>query len=416
MKINRSRVWTAAAMAAITVTTMSLVAHAGSTQVTQLAASGSRVGPSGSSDAIEASPPTWGAYPPGFGKLAFAPDGTMYTSDCGNARIYRISPSGHTSVYAGSGPGGFVKWKDKPYLGWVAVDSYGGDGRHPTDALFNCTVGITFDQAGNMFIADHGNSRIREIGTDGFVSTVAGVGPGAWWGGPWTKGIGPEAGDGGPAVHGILDGPWGIAFDSAGDLFIADRDHQAIREIDTNGVLTTVAGTGRKGFNGDGRKATRAELDRPLDVAVDTAGALYIVDENNYRIRKVNGAGMISTFAGNGHYGCGGDGGPAVDASFKNPQNIVFAPDGSLLISDGECYRIRRVAPDGTISTLAGIGEHGCGGVGHDVSKLRLGSDTPMQYGPDGDLYIVDCDRIIRVDDSGITHLVATAPSKAPRH
>ena len=393
-------------LAAVAVTATSIVALAGSKDGAHARLA---VSPH---DAIPASPPTWGTFaPPGFQELAFAPDGALYATDCANARVYRVSSSGHTSVYAGSGPGGFVQWKHVKHLGWVALASYGGDGRHPTDALFNCTVGITFDPAGDMFIADHGNGRIREIDTSGFVSTFAGVGPGAPWGGPWTPGIGPKAGDGGLAVHGILDTPWGIAFDKAGNLFIAERDHDAIREVHTNGILTTVAGTGHRGFNGDGRTATSAELNRPLDVAFDGAGRLYITDENNHRIRRVNAAGIISTVVGNGHYGCGGDGGPATHASLKNPGDIVFAPDGSLLISDGECFRVRRVAPDGTISTFAGNGKPGCGGIGGPVSKLRIGGDVALRYGPDGDLYIVDyCNRIVRVDSAGITHLFAKAP------
>ena len=183
-------------------------------------------------------------------------------------------------------------------------------------------------------------------------------------------------------MHGILDRPWGIAIDPAGDLFIADRDHQAVRAIDTNGLLTTVAGTGRAGYNGDGQKASVAQLSRPVAVAFDAAGALYITDENNYRIRKVGSAGMISTVAGNGHYGCGGDGGPAVNASLKNPGDIVFAPDGSMLISDGECFRIRRVAPDGTISTFAGNGKPGCGGVGARCRNCGSGATSRCDTDP----------------------------------
>jgi len=358
------------------------------------------------------SPPTWGPYDPGFGAPVFAPDGTMYVADCANARIYRIDDAGHASVFAGAGAGGYVQWQFVQHLGWVSVGSYGGDGRRPTDAVFNCPVGLAFDPAGDLFIADHGNSRIREISADGFTSTVAGVGPGIVHAGPWTPGVGTDAGDGGSAVNAVLDGPWEIAFDGSGNLFIADRDHQAIRMIDTQGIITTVAGTGRHGYNGDGIPAAEAKLSRPVAVAFDDADDLYISDENNYRIRMVDAAGIISTVAGDGRYGCGGDGGQATDASFKNPGDIMVAPDGSIVVSDGECYRVRLVAPDGTISTLAGNGHHGCGGIGHDVSKLRIGGDVGLRYGPDGDLYIEDCDRIIRVDGNGITHLVATPPER----
>jgi hypothetical protein len=172
-----------------------------------------------------------------------------------------------------------------------------------------------------------------------------------------------------------------------------------------------VAGTGRHGYNGDGIDATTAKLNRPIEIAFDASDRLYITDENNYRIRMVNHAGIISTFAGDGRHGCGGDGGPAVDASFRNPGNLVFMPDGSLLISDGECHRIRRVAADGTISTFAGDGRAGCGGVGGPVNEMRIGGDVGLRYGPDGDLYISNCHKIVRVDGTGITHLVATAPT-----
>jgi DNA-binding beta-propeller fold protein YncE len=263
---------------------------------------------------IAASPPTWGYFKPGFGYPTFAPDGTLYMSDCLNARIYEVTsegPRGHVAVFAGAGPGGFTQWSrlramtgtSSPVVkryGWATVGAVGGDGQHPTDAYFKCMMDMAIDPAGDMYVADHLNSRIRKITADGFVETVGGVGPGFRYWGPWTPGVGPEAGDGGPATHGIFDAPMGLALDPDGNLFIADRDHDAIREIDSHGTLTTVAGIGLRGFNGDHQPATEAMLARPLAVAFDAAGNLYISDENNYRIRKVDTHGVITTFAGTG--------------------------------------------------------------------------------------------------------------------
>ncbi len=177
----------------------------------------------------------------------------------------------------------------------------------------------------------------------------------------------------------------GLALDPHGSLFIADRDHNAIRQIDTHGTLTTVAGTGKGGFNGDDQPATEAMLNRPLAVAIDAVGNMYISDENNHRIREVDTHGVITTFAGTGKYGCGGDGGPAVDASFRNPNDIVFAPDRSLLISDSECHDVRRIAPDGTISTFAG-GLHATscrGRLGQPVRRMPVLGDAHFAYGPE---------------------------------
>src|SRR5205085_2519578 len=184
----------------------------------------------------------------------------------------------------------------------------------------------------NMFIADHLNGRIREIGTDGFVQTIAGTGNGGPHYGTWTAGVGPEAGDGGPGTHAVLQEPLGLAFDGHGNLYIADRDHDAIRKLDTIGIITTVAGTGVKGFSGDGGAATQAQLNRPLTMAFDAAGNMFIADENNRRIRMIDHSGDITTVAGDGRYGCGGDGGQAVDASFKDPNQVGFAPDSSMLV------------------------------------------------------------------------------------
>ncbi len=373
----------------------------------------------GAIDATHASPPTWGlAGRPGYSDIAFSPDGTLYAVDALNGRVYKVTdtgPQGRTRVVAGSGPGvslgagGYQHWKNIPNHGWITVGAYGGDGQHGTDALFSAPFWLTFDAVGNMFIADHLNGRIREITTDGFVQTVAGTGNGGPHYGTWTSGVGPEAGDGGLATHSVLEEPLGLAVDSHGNLYIADRDHDAIRKVDTNGIITTVAGTGVKGFSGDGGLATQAQLHRPLTVAFDAAGNMFIDDENNRRIRMVDHhTGDITTVAGNGQYGCGGDGGPAVDASFKDPNEVGFAPDGTMLVSDNECHNIREIAPDGTISTLAQRKSDSCTNlVGVDVSHLPVGAYT---FGPDGELYLSVCNRIIRVDDNGITHLFARAP------
>jgi hypothetical protein len=350
-----------------------------------------------------ASTVTWGTYDVvTFGEMGFGPDGSLYTSDCGNARIYRVSSSGVVSVFAGAGPGGFD-------------NGYSGDGGPALEAHFGCPVGLAFDAAGNLYVADHLNDVIRRIDPAGIVTTVAGVGPVLHW---WPKGQGAQQGmpkkngDGGPATQAILDKPWGIAFDAAGSLYIADREEEAIRKVDTDGIISTVAGTGRAGYNGDGIAAVDARLNRPIDVAFDAAGNLLITDEDNLRIRRVNARGVISTVAGNGASGCGGDGGPATAASFSDPNDVVLAPDGSLLVDDNACARVRRFRIGGSIQAFAGTGVPGCAGYGGPASAMRM-NGVSLRYGPNGDLYMADqgCGVIVRVDGSGRTHLVATAPA-----
>jgi len=376
-------------------------------------------------DAIHARPPTWGlAGRPGYWDIAFAPDGTLYAVDAPNGRVYKVTDKGRwgrTTVVGGSGPGvslgpdGFQHWKWIKRHGWITVGAYGGDGQPATDALFSGPSALTFDPSGNMYIADHLNSRVREVTTDGFVQTVAGTGNGGRNYGTWTPGVGPAAGDGGPATHSVLEEPFGLTVDSHGNLYIADRDHDAIRKVDANGIITTVAGTGVGGFSGDGDLATQAQVARPLWTAFDAAGNMYIADDNNHRIRMVDHAGVITTVVGDGTNGCGGDGGLAVDASLKDPNEVAFAPNGSMLVLDNECHDIREIAPDGTISTLAGRRGDSCKNVIHvDARHMPVGA---FAFGPDGELYVSACARIIRVDDDGITHLFARAPlmSDLPR-
>jgi len=398
---------------------MSLTAVAQAHHRSQQPFAPSMISTTGATDAIHAKPPTWGLNTrPQYWDIAFSPDGTLYAVDALNNRVYKVTskgPWGHTTVVAGGGPGFPRKppYKDFQLIknyGWISVGDYGGDGQPGTDALFSAPWNLTFDAAGNMFIADHLNSRIRELSADGFVSTVAGTGFGGTNWGVHTTGVGPAAGDGGLATHSVLEEPQGVAFDSHGNLYIADRDHDAIRKVDTNGVITTVAGTGVRGFSGDGGPATQAKIARPLYVTFDAANNMYIADENNHRIRRVDHTtGVITTVVGNGDNACGGDGGPAVDASIRDPNELAFEPDGTMLVNDNECHNIRAIAPDGTISTLAQQRKnHPCANViGTDVSHMPEGSFT---VGPNGEVYVSACNRIIRVDHNGITHLFARAP------
>jgi sugar lactone lactonase YvrE len=219
------------------------------------------------------------------------------------------------------------------------TSGYGGDGGPATSAELDFPSGLAFDASGNLYIADSGNQRIRMVTTStGDIHTFAGTG---------TQGYG---GDGGPATSAKLDEPAGVAFDSSGNLYIGDIDNNRIRKVNTSGVISTFAGTGTAGYSGDGNPATSAELYYPWRVAVDAAGDLYIADDYNNVIRKVDSAtGIIRTVAGNG-FGAGtgsgsygGDGGPATSAEMWNPQGISIDASGNLYIADTLTDTIREV-------------------------------------------------------------------------
>ena len=185
---------------------------------------------------------------------------------------------------------------------------------------------------GNLFIADTGNNRIRKVTPAGVISTVAGNGTVVGYGG-----------DGGPATSAQLHGPYGVAVDAAGNLFIADRDNCRIRKVTPGGVISTVAGNGTGGFSGDGGPATSAQLAAPHGVAVDAAGNLFIADYANNRIRMVTPDGIIRTVAGNGTMGFSGDGGPATSAQLFQPGGVAVDAAGNLFIADTFNNRVRKV-------------------------------------------------------------------------
>jgi VCBS repeat-containing protein len=255
--------------------------------------------------------------------------------------------------------------------------AFSGDGGPATSASLT-PQGIAIDAAGNLFIVDQGNQRIRKVDAAGVITTVAGNGFNAF------------GGDGGPATSAALSNSTGIAVDTAGNLFFADTGNRRIRRVDAAGTITTVAGDGGSGFSGDGGPATSARLNSPVGVAVDATGTLFIADEGNYRIRKVDAAGTAATMAGNGGFGSSGDGGAATNASLSFPRSVAVDAAGNLFIVSEDDHRVRRVDVTGAISTVAGNGVRGFSGDGGPASSANLASPSGVAVDSAGNLFIAD--------------------------
>ncbi len=297
---------------------------------------------------------------------AFDSQGNLYIADVGNYRIRKVSATtGVITTVAGTG-----------------VFGSSGDNGPATAAKLNDPFGIAVDSAGNLFIADSGNYRIRKVSsTTGIITTVAGGGNGA------------NLGDNGLATAAALIYPRGIAVDSRGDLYIADSGNSRIRKVSaTTGIITTVAGTGVRSFSGDGGLATAANLSYPTGVAVDPAGNQYIADSENCRIRKVSAAtGIITTVAGTGLRGFSGDNGPATAANLSEVQAVALDSVGNIYIADWSNSRIRKVsATTGIITTAAGTGGWGFSGDNGPATAAKL--YLPYGVGVDisGNLFIGD--------------------------
>ena len=239
---------------------------------------------------------------------------------------------------------------------------YYGDGGLATVAGLFAPTSVAYDRAGNVYIADNGNNVIRKVNTLGIISTFAGI--------QYTTATGLYGGDGGAATSAYLASPTGVAVDTAGNVYIADVGNARIRKVNGLGIITTIAGNGTYGYSGDGTLATSAELNYPWGVAVDRVGNVYIADGGNARIRKINTAGIISTFAGNGTYGYSGDGGSATSAKLSGPWSVAVDGAGNVYIAEaGNTFtatgsRIRKINTSGIISTIAGNGTYGYSGDG----------------------------------------------------
>jgi len=216
-------------------------------------------------------------------------------------------------------------------------------------------------------------------------------------------------GDGGRAVATRLNWPRAAVVDRQGNLFIADTNNHRVRKVDRDGLISTVAGTGEPGYDGDGGPAVHARLNAPRDVEVAPDGTLFIADTGNHCVRRVTADGIITTVAGTGESGGGGGGGPALQVQLSWPQDIALAPDGAVIIADTGNHRVRRLTPTGEVVTIAGAGECGFGGDGGKADLALLTRPRGVVAAADGSLFIGDTEnhRIRRVSPEGVIDTVA---------
>ena len=257
--------------------------------------------------------------------------------------------------------------------------------------------GIAVDKNGNIYIAMRDNNIISRVDTHGNLTRFAGTGESGF------------SGDEGKATEAQLKIPAGLTFDKKGNLYIADRNNHRIRKVDTRGIITTVAGNGTAGFSGDGGKATQAQLNLPSGVAVDDKGNIYISDRSNNRVRVVDNKGTITTFAGNGGDGYKGDLGPATQAQLSKPFGLALDKKGNLYIADRENNRVRKVNPQGIITTVAGDGGFFFMGDNGPSYRASIAGPTGVVVDKNGILYIADRNnnRIRSVDTQGMIRTVA---------
>lgn len=305
--------------------------------------------------------------------VALDASGSLYIADSGTNRVRQVTAAGLIQTMAGTGTAGT-----------------GQDGVAAAKSNLWAPMGLAPGPAGNLFIADTANHRIRLVNLSGVISTFAGTGLTPYTG--QTAG-GPPAtqADGWPPLQVNLWAPRDVCVDRSGAVFIVDTNNNRVLRVAANGSVThTAAGNGTAGDFGDGGSAPLAQLNQPGACAIDTAGNLYIADTLSHRIRKVTPSGIISTVAGTGIAGFSGDGGPATAAQLNAPSGIAAEDDGNLFIADTNNQRIRQVTPDGTIQTIAGLGTPGFSGDGGDALNAQLSAPAGLLLDGAGDVYVAD--------------------------
>ncbi len=285
----------------------------------------------------------------------------------------------------------------------ITTEGYEGDGGLASHCQMHWPEAIALNDSNNIFIADADNNVIREIDGSGKIRTVVGSGFESG------TGEGGYGGDGGPASAARLNYPSGVAFDPAGNMYIADRRNSRIRMVNPAGVISTFAGNGTVGYTGDGAAASAAQLDSPTRVACDPSGNVYIADAGNNVIRMVTAAtGNIATIAGNGTAGFGGDGGAATMGILNGAQDMAIDPTGIIYIADYKNSRIRKVDLTGNISTFAGIAYPGYSGDSGMATNANLFEPTGIATDAAGNVYFSDFAnaRIRKID--AVTNIITT--------
>jgi sugar lactone lactonase YvrE len=292
-----------------------------------------------------------------------------------------------------------------PTLGLLAgtgVPGYLGDGGSAVGAQLDQPMGVAVDAAGNVLVADLSN-RIRKITPDGTITTVAG------------SGIAGFAGDGGPATDAQLNHPTGVAVDATGGILIADQHNYRVRRVDPSGTITTIAGNGNQGYGeGDGGPALQAGLNLPTTLALDADGGILIAEMGERLIRRIDPDGTISTIAGDGGTGYDGDNKPATEASLTKPTGLAVTRAGDVLIADQGDQRVRRVDPSGVIHTIAGNGLEATMGDGGQASAASLSYPTSLLVDRSRRVLITEASRVRSIERDGTINTVAGGGTSAP--
>lgn len=298
--------------------------------------------------------------------------GNLYIADANNNRIRMVTPSGIIQTMAGTGAAGF-----------------GGDGGPASAAQLQHPSDVKTDAAGNIFVCDAYNSCVRKINSAGTISTIAG-----------SPGIAGFSGDEGSATAATLDTPAAIALDAAGNLYIADRGNNRIRKVSTSGIISTIAGAGGTGLSGLFGPATAANTGAPTGVAVDASGNVFVALADQHQVLKINLAGSLLSFAGTGTAGFSGDAAAATSATLHKPQNICTDALGNVYIADMGNQRVRKVNTLGNIYTIAGSGFVGCCTDGSPATTALMNNPMGVTVDDAGQIFIADADnaRIRRVD------------------
>lgn len=281
---------------------------------------------------------------------------------CDGQRIRKVNSAGIISTIAGTGVSGFS-----------------GDGGQASLAQLNNPNGITIDLLGNIYFSDLTNNRIRKINTNGIINTIAGIGSPGF------------SGDGGPATSAKIASVFGLVTDSVGNLYFGDVQNYRIRKINTTGIITTIAGTGVVGHTGDLGQATSAKIAEVECLAIDASGNIYFTEFSPYNsIRKINTSGIIKTIAGKIPGGFSGDGGIADSCQMYGPVGIAVDANGNIYFADSDNYRIRKINTSGIVTTIAGIGTANYSGDGGFATACEFNLPTYIAIDASNNIYVTD--------------------------